>query len=74
MLPFEDTEIPCPKGYDALLTAMYGDYMTFVIDKGMHGDTYVRTDRDWKEYEGLGRAEFDALFDADKTEEKDDGR
>lgn len=26
-LPFEDTTAPCPKGYDALLTAVYGDYM-----------------------------------------------
>ncbi len=28
-LPFEQIEIPVPQGYQELLTAMYGDYMTF---------------------------------------------
>ena len=27
-LPFEDIELTCPKEYDAILTQMYGDYMT----------------------------------------------
>ena len=27
MLPFESGEYPAPKGYDSLLTNMYGDYM-----------------------------------------------
>ncbi len=29
MLPFEDTEVPAPIGYDDLLTRTYGDYMQF---------------------------------------------
>lgn len=28
MVPFEDTELPIPSGYDAILTQIFGDYMT----------------------------------------------
>lgn len=28
MLPFENTEIPCPAGFDRVLTVMFGDYHT----------------------------------------------
>lgn len=29
MLPFENTEIPVPKGYDGVLRVSFGDYMVF---------------------------------------------
>lgn len=37
VMPFEDTELPVPVGYDKLLTAYYGDYMTPVKGASIHG-------------------------------------
>jgi lipopolysaccharide cholinephosphotransferase len=36
-MPFEDTQIPVPIGYDAILTSMYGDYMRPVQEPTCHG-------------------------------------
>lgn len=36
MLPFENTEIPVPVGYDSILRIKYGDYMKPVRDGGAH--------------------------------------
>lgn len=41
-LPFEDTTVRCPKGYDEMLTAIYGEYMTIPPkdqQKGLHEET-----------------------------------
>ena len=35
-VPFEDTEIPIVKNYDAYLTHLYGDYMTPPPEKERH--------------------------------------
>ena len=35
-LPFEFTEIPCPKEYDPILRTQYGDYMKFVKGGQIH--------------------------------------
>ena len=35
-IPFEDTTIPCPKEYDAILTKTYGDWRTPVFDGAIH--------------------------------------
>ena len=40
-LKFEDMMIPCPAGYDELLTQIYGDYMTPVRRPGAEVDFYV---------------------------------
>ena len=37
MVPFEDTMIPVPVGYDQILTKQYGDYMTPVQAPSYHG-------------------------------------
>lgn len=36
MLPFENTQIPVPAGYDGLLKIKYGDYLKAVHDGGAH--------------------------------------
>lgn len=36
-MPFEDTQMPVPIGYDAILTSMYGDYMRPVQEPTCHG-------------------------------------
>ncbi len=38
LLPFEDTEMPVPKGYDAYLKAVFGDYMQFPPEDKRHGN------------------------------------
>lgn len=35
-MPFEFTEIPCPKDYDPILKTQYGDYMKFVKGGQIH--------------------------------------
>lgn len=52
-VPFENTTIPVPLGYDAMLRRRYGDYMT--IKKG-------RSAHDYPFYEGQ-QAELDKLMD-----------
>ena len=46
MLPFESGEYPAPKGYDSLLTNMYGDYMKPPEDDEKSGHfTSVESDK-----------------------------
>lgn len=35
-LPFENTSVSCPKGYDELLTKQFGDWRTPVSGSAMH--------------------------------------
>lgn len=51
MVPFEDTMIPVPVGYDHILTKQYGDYMTPTKSPSMHGGfTILDANRSYKEY------------------------
>ena len=52
MMPFENTEIPVPAGYDHILTTEYHNYMEFpTIEKrkGKH-DIVLEPDIPYKEY------------------------
>ena len=49
MLPFQDMQIPVPKGYHELLTVMYGDYMTPVKGWSLHDVLYFDCERSYKE-------------------------
>jgi len=52
MLPFEYLMLPCPYGYDNVLSIQYGDYMTYPpIEKRkpIH-DAYYDPDMPYKEY------------------------
>ena len=49
-LPFEDTTIPVPVGYDKVLTKWYGDYMTPVEAPSEHGEVFFDLAHDYKEY------------------------
>ncbi|MBR4814960.1 MAG: LicD family protein [Paludibacteraceae bacterium] len=40
-LPFEDIEMPVPKGYDVVLSTLYGDYMSPVKQPTYHGGFLV---------------------------------
>lgn len=50
MLPFEDRIFPCPKDYDKLLTAQYGDWRTPVMGASQHEGSYVDINRPYHEY------------------------
>ena len=43
-MPFENTTICCPKRYDELLTAMYGDWRTPVYNGSIHVMTVMDPD------------------------------
>lgn len=49
-LPFEDRELPCPTGWEQLLTAQYGDWRTPVKGGSQHEGTYVDLNKPYKEY------------------------
>lgn len=49
MLPFHDMLMPVPKGYDALLKVLYGDYMKPVKFIQSHGNIVVDTDHSYVE-------------------------
>lgn len=49
-LPFEDTVLPCPKEWDKVLTAQYGDWRTPVMGASQHEGTYVNVDQPYREY------------------------
>lgn len=53
-LPFEFTDIPCPKDYDPVLRTQYGDYMKFV--KGGQFHTMVVCDPDTPFKEKLSKS------------------
>ena len=50
-VPFENTVIPVPAGYDIILRKYYGNYMVPVHEKNNHEDRIIfDTDRCYKEY------------------------
>jgi lipopolysaccharide cholinephosphotransferase len=44
MLPFENCELPCPSGWDALLTAQYGDWRIPVMGGSLHEGVEIDLD------------------------------
>lgn len=50
MMPFEFLSIPVSSGYDRELRAQYGDYLTPVQAKSMHGQVFFDPDRAYTEY------------------------
>ena len=49
MLPFEDRKLPCPAGWEALLTSQYGDWRTPIIGSSLHEGAEINLDRPYKE-------------------------
>lgn len=49
MLPFENYELPCPSGWDALLTSQYGDWRTPVMGGSLHEGVEIDLDRPYHE-------------------------
>lgn len=49
MLPFENRFLPCPVGYEELLTAQYGDWRTPVIGTSLHEGSEVILNKPYKE-------------------------
>lgn len=49
MLPFEDRKIPCPAGWEALLTSQYGDWRTPIIGSSLHEGVELDLDRPYTE-------------------------
>lgn len=48
--PFEDTRIPVPVGFDAILTAAYGDWRTPRRDPTCHDGVLFDPHTDWRQY------------------------
>ena len=46
-LPFEDLLLPAPKGYDALLSREYGDFMQPVQSPSFHGEVIFDVERSY---------------------------
>lgn len=63
MMPFEETELPVPVGYDKILKAYYGDYMTPVKGVSLHGP-YAALDpyRPYTEYMPMLRHQERSVF------------
>ena len=49
-VPFENTKIPVPKAYDAVLTSLYGDYMVPVKGASLHGKMFISTEIPYTDY------------------------
>ena len=49
LMPFEFTEIPCPKAYDPILRTQYGDYMIFVKGGQIHTMVLFDTNTSFKQ-------------------------
>ncbi len=62
-LPFENTTIPCPAGYDDALRAQFGDYQEYVVGTTYHGDMFADVDVDFSHYDKLSKKEFRKLFE-----------
>lgn len=43
LLEFENTKVPCPKGYDWVLKSLYGNYMELVKNQAMHEYPYYKS-------------------------------
>ncbi len=55
-LPFEDTEMPVPKGYDEFLKVAFGDYMQLPPEEkrvSHHDCIFLDTHNSYKEYKGI---------------------
>lgn len=50
MLPFEDRMLPCPVGWEQILTAQYGDWRTPVMGGSQHEGAYVDINKPYSEY------------------------
>lgn len=50
MLPFEDRELPCPVGWEQILTAQYGEWRTPVMGGSQHEGSYVDINKPYTEY------------------------
>lgn len=48
-LPFENTMLPCPIGYDEILKELYGDYLTPVKAPTAHGNIIMDLNRPYEE-------------------------
>ena len=49
-LPFEYIEVPCPKEFDLVLKAQYGDYMTPIMEPNAHDGIILDPDVPYTEY------------------------
>lgn len=49
-VPFEDINICVPEMYDKVLTNLYGDYMTPVVEAPTHGDTIFEVSIPYKQF------------------------
>lgn len=49
-VPFENTFVPIPAGYDDLLKIQYGDYMTMRKENSYHGNIIFDTEKSYTEY------------------------
>lgn len=49
-VPFEQTTIDIPAGYDEILTILYGDYMVMKKENSYHGGVLFDTERSYKDY------------------------
>lgn len=49
-MPFENTVIPVPGGYDKILSGQYGDYMTPVRKKSAHSLLMLNPDKPYTDY------------------------
>lgn len=55
-LPFEDTTMPVPIGYDHYLTQVFGNYMELPDEKDRishHDAVYIDTENTYKKYKGI---------------------
>lgn len=52
-VPFEHIQIPIPNGYDEMLTAQYGDYMTMKKVPSIHQALAFNAEIPYKEYEKI---------------------
>ena len=50
ILPFEDTEICAPSGFDEMLRDQFGDYMVMKRAESYHGSLIVDTEISYKDY------------------------
>lgn len=50
MMPFEEGALPCPKEYEKVLTAQYGDWRTPIMGASQHEGAYVNIDLPYADY------------------------
>lgn len=64
MLPFENTQVPVPAAYDAVLRASYGDYMVRVHDWGTHDYPFYKRQEEQLARYGIKPQKY--VFSADE--------